>query len=226
MPEVAKYDLTIKRHSLMSAGAPDSWAVDLSLAHATLDEQIRSAFVPDDGLAVFMPFPIACRFNDSGEITFNVYASSDIGGARYRLRLWDGPAVIGTVFVTMPRSVSNLVDILDDADVFPVALTVRGGSSDDSTPSSTELTITGDLVASHSEIEIPTYAGDKHDLIARLASEPDITSLIIQSDPTRVNQLVGFDEWPDVVTSGGRDYAVWVSIHALSNVNGRIWEVS
>ena len=129
MPEVAKYDLTIKRHSLMSAGAPDSWAVDLSLAHATLDEQIRSAFVPDDGLAVFMPFPIACRFNDSGEITFNVYASSDIGGARYRLRLWDGPAVIGTVFVTMPRSDSNLAELVVSVDAGDLALVFGAGGA-------------------------------------------------------------------------------------------------
>ena len=127
MPTVAKYDLTIKRHSLMSDGAPDSWAVDLALAHATLDEQIRSAFVPEDDLTVYMPFPIACRFNDSGEIAFNVYASSDIGGARYRLRLWDGPAVIGTVFVTMPRSGSNLAELVVSVDAGDLASVFGAG---------------------------------------------------------------------------------------------------
>ena len=92
-------------------------------------------------------------------------------------------------------------------------LTVVGGLSDDNTPEGTELTI----AQIGSTIPLPTYI-DKHQLIWRLATEPDLTSVIFASDGTATNQISNYTLWPDMITlSDGREGKVLVSNQLLTD---------
>lgn len=89
--------------------------------------------------------------------------------------------------------------------------TLRGGVSADATPEASELTITGAAgVLSFASIN------NERLLIARLASEGDITSVVYSFDATRTNQIGGLTKFGSVVDVGGADYAVWVSNQALT----------
>ena len=94
-----------------------------------------------------------------------------------------------------------------------VFLTVVGGLSDDNMPEGSELTI----AQIGSTIPLPTYT-DKYQLIWRLATEPDLTSVIFASDLTAQNQIGNYTLWPDVITLiDGRDGNVLVSNQELTD---------
>ena len=90
------------------------------------------------------------------------------------------------------------------------------GLSDDAIPEPDELNIEGMNNAG----EIPAYVGSKHQLIARLASEADITSAIYSSDPTNQNQFFGFVKYANTVIPTGESepFTVWVSFYALTHL--------
>ena len=90
------------------------------------------------------------------------------------------------------------------------------GLSDDAIPEPDELNIQGMNNAG----EIPAYVGSKHQLIARLASEADITSAIYSSDPTNQNQFFGFVKYANTVIPTGESepFTVWVSFYALTHL--------
>ena len=88
------------------------------------------------------------------------------------------------------------------------------GVSDDAIPAPDELSIAGVSNAG----EIVAYAGAKHHLIARLATEADIVSVVYSDDPTSLNQISGFMKYGSTVipTGASAAYSVWVSEHALT----------
>ena len=63
---------------------------------------------------------------------------------------------------------------------------------------------------------ILAYAGDMHHLIARLASESDITSVLYSDDQSQTNQIGAFAKYAQTVDVGGDTYSVWVSNQALT----------
>ncbi len=92
--------------------------------------------------------------------------------------------------------------------------TLYFGTSDDAVPTGAELTIAGAGGAG----TIRAYAGSKHHLIARLASEPDIASVRYSDDQSNTNQIGAFTKYRDTVVPSGEiaAYSVWVSNQALT----------
>ena len=90
--------------------------------------------------------------------------------------------------------------------------TVVGGLSINAIPEATELTI----AAAEHKIAYPAYT-DRYVLIWRLASEPDLTSVILDSDPTNENQIGGWTKYNTTVRNANRDGNVWVSDHLLTH---------
>ena len=92
--------------------------------------------------------------------------------------------------------------------------TVVGGLSVDAVPEEAELT----LASAEHRIAYPGYT-DRYVLIWRLSSEPDLTSIILDSDPTNENQIGGWTKYNTTVRNAGRDGNVWVSDHLLTHVS-------
>ena len=90
--------------------------------------------------------------------------------------------------------------------------TLRFGTSTDETPTAAELTIVGAL----GQGTVPAYAGNMHLLIARLASEGGIASVLFSDDASRTNQMGAFTLFGSMVDIGGDAYNVWVSNQALT----------
>ena len=92
--------------------------------------------------------------------------------------------------------------------------TLYFGTSADSTPTGAELTIQGSM----GQGTIPAYSGSMHHLIARLATEGDISSVLYSDDASRTNQLMAFTKAAGTVVPAGEteQYAVWVSNQALT----------
>lgn len=93
----------------------------------------------------------------------------------------------------------------------PGSVSLKGGTSADTTPTAGELTIDG---ANH-VLTIPAFTS-QYLLIARLASEADITSVVLSSDPTMQNQIGAFAKFGSTVTVSGDAYNVWVSNQSLT----------
>ena len=100
----------------------------------------------------------------------------------------------------------NAVPILDD---------LYFGISDDDIPLGSELTVEG--VASAGPIA--AYLGNKHLLIARLATKADLRSVRFSSDSSGNNQIGAFTKFATPVIPDGAtaDYNVWVSNQAVTN---------
>ena len=96
------------------------------------------------------------------------------------------------------------------------------GTSDDAVPVESELTI----AAANGSAEIPAYDGSKHVLLARLASEADITSVKRSDDLSQTNQIGAFTKHGSAVSVGGTDYNVWVSNQALTQSAAVTWTAS
>ncbi len=95
-----------------------------------------------------------------------------------------------------------------------LTLNVMGGLSTDNVPNPAEITL--DQVGHN--ILFPAYA-DRYLLIWRLASEPDLISVVYASDSTRVNLLGAWSLWPNLVTlADGREGKVLLSNQLLTDV--------
>ena len=88
------------------------------------------------------------------------------------------------------------------------------GTSADATPQGSELTIG----AVNGVGTVPAYAGDRYLLIARLATEDDITSVTFSDDASNTNQVGAFTEFASTVVPTGETLAftVWVSNQFLT----------
>ena len=95
------------------------------------------------------------------------------------------------------------------------------GTSADETPLGAELT----LAAVNGVATILAYAGDMHVLIARLATEDDITVVRRSDDPSNTNQIGAFTKFASTVVPTGETEAfnVWVSNQALSQTANVEW---
>ena len=89
------------------------------------------------------------------------------------------------------------------------------GTSVDDTAESAEFTI----AAVSGVGTIPAYTGNRHHLIARLASEDDIVSVTYSNDPTMLNSVGGFTKQAGTIMPPGEteEFSVWISNHALTN---------
>ena len=96
------------------------------------------------------------------------------------------------------------------------------GTSADAVPVAGELTI----AAANGMAEIPAYAGSMHVLLARLASEADITSVKRSDDLAQLNQIGAFTKHGSVIDVSGTDYSVWVSNQALTQSAAVTWTAS
>lgn len=89
------------------------------------------------------------------------------------------------------------------------------GVSDDAVPVAAELTVASDTGVGTLE----AYDGEKHMLIARLASEADITSVKFSDDTSQTNQIGVFTKYGSTVRKNNKDYEVWVSNNLLAQPN-------
>ena len=91
-------------------------------------------------------------------------------------------------------------------------LTIFGGVSDDNIPETSELTIP----QVGNRIPIPMHV-DKHLLIWRLATESDLTSVVVASDLSSDNMIGAFSLWSNqIALADGRIGKVLVSNQALT----------
>ena len=101
--------------------------------------------------------------------------------------------------------------------ISPVADDIYFGISDDAVATGPELTI----AAVAGVGTILAYVGNKHQLIARLATEADITTVFYSDDPTNLNAIGVFTKQVAKVTpvgeTAGTLFNVWVSDQALIN---------
>ena len=90
------------------------------------------------------------------------------------------------------------------------------GTSDDDTPEPDEL----DIPAVNGVGTISAYTGHQHHLIARLASEADITRVVYSDDPTMTNVIGAYSQFASTVIPTGETlpFNVWVTNQALTNV--------
>ena len=109
------------------------------------------------------------------------------------------------------------LELLAQADISGVrypftGFTVMGGLSVDAIPEASEITIpqTG-----HSLI-IPAHF-DRHHLIWRLATEPDLQSVVLASDSTQANQIEAYSKYRSTVEVGGQAGNVWVSNQLITH---------
>lgn len=109
--------------------------------------------------------------------------------------------------------VSNAQRTFAAQDVITIAspVTLRGGLSADATAQVSELTIDG----ANNQLTFAPFT-NMHIVIARDASRPDITSVILASDPTMDNQFPGFTKQGNQLVDGGATYNVWVSNQSLT----------
>ena len=93
--------------------------------------------------------------------------------------------------------------------------TLLFGTGESNTPAASALTVRG----VNGDIAVAPYVGERFQYIARLASEPDIVSVILSDDSTALNQITAYEKFRTQVQVGDMRYNVWVSTHAISNVS-------
>ena len=96
-------------------------------------------------------------------------------------------------------------------DFQPRHYAIMAGLSDDATADAAEFT----LSAANGRIEFPAFT-DKHILLWRDASEPDLTVFELEADPTHDNQFPTFTKQAATLALNGAAGNVWVSNHALT----------
>ena len=131
--------------------------------------------------------------------------------------LLDGPSVQATdSTIIIDRSTPGVIRIRADTSggtPTPVTYpTLRFGTSSDATPTAGELSVVGAL----GQGTITAYSGNMHHLIARLATEGDISSVLYGDDASNTNQIGAFAKYGSTVGIGGDAYNVWVSNQALT----------
>ena len=102
--------------------------------------------------------------------------------------------------------------------VAPITDDLYFGVSDDAIPISTELTILGVKGIG----VIPAFSGEKHLIIARLASEGDIASVTFSIDSTNTNQVGVFDKYANTLVPPTKSeaYTIWVTEDPVTNAAG------
>ena len=127
------------------------------------------------------------------------------------IQMFTGIPIVGLGTPTGGRVVPDTIVNPGTPVVYP---NLYFGISDDGTPTSTELVISSVSGSG----TIPAYTGEKYMLVARLASEPDI-SMISFSDNIESNAFGAFSKFSTTVVPDGEvdDFTVWVSNQALSN---------
>lgn len=138
-----------------------------------------------------------------GVALFDLLPSSQVGDYVVRVGSYDRT-------ITMPARDVRLSELGTGGAGTP--LTLRFGTSVDPVPDPAELAIVG--VAGRGTIQ--PYAGERRHLVARLASEGDIGSVVYSDDVSGTNQIGAFAKHAGTVTVGGEDYAVWVSNQMLT----------
>lgn len=141
--------------------------------------------------------------------------------------LLDGPSVQATdSSIVIDRSTPGVIRLSADTSggtptptTYP---TLRFGASIDATPTVGELTVVGVM----GQGTIGAYAGERHHLIARLASEGDIRSVIYSDDPSQDNAFGAFAKWPATLDFGGDAYNVWVTNQQLLHPDDTVLTVS
>ena len=134
--------------------------------------------------------------------------------------LLDGPSVQATdSSIRIDRSTPGVIRLRADTSggtptptTFP---TLRFGTSVDTTPEADELVIVGVM----GQGVIDAYAGNMRLLIARLASEGDISTVKFSNDLSQTNQMGAFSKHADTVVPDGETEAfnVWVGNQAVIN---------
>ena len=112
-------------------------------------------------------------------------------------------------------------------------ITAKFGLSDNDVPEVLKFTedgVVGTITRMGIQVQVvrfavAAYQGSKYWLLARLASEDDITLFVLESDTTDQNQFVAFTKHSSTLNIGGDDYTIWISIHDLTNLTEDIAEV-
>ena len=168
-------------------------ATDLSaLQGAVVDTQIPAAITRDTELAA-----AALEWQDEG-MDLTAVTSINLVGAGVA-----GAVVNGVLTITIAGGGGGMVT--DD---------IYFGTSADATPLGSELTI----AAVNGVGTIAAYAGSMHHLIARLATEADIASVLYSDDQSNTNQIGAFAKFASTVVPTGETEAfnAWVSNQALA----------
>lgn len=140
----------------------------------------------------------------------------DVAGQNLVLTISTG----GTVTISLAGLISSISSGGGGTPVRPATLFF--GTSVDRVPAASELTIPG----VSGDGEIPAYAGARHVLVARLASEADIARVVRSDDVSNTNQIGGFSKAGSTVNVGGNAFAVWVSNQALTQSAAVTWSAS
>ena len=134
--------------------------------------------------------------------------------------LLDGPSVQATdSSIVIDRSTPGVIRLrADTSGVTPTPTTfptLRFGTSVDATPEADELVIAGVM----GQGVIDAYVGNMHLLIARLASEGDISTVKFSNDLSQTNQMGAFTKQAATVVPAGETEAfhVWVGNQAVTN---------
>lgn len=106
----------------------------------------------------------------------------------------------------------------------PMTHALLGGLSADATPISSEISIQP-VPGQAGRINYGTFVS-RHVLIARDASQPDITSVTVHADPTHANQLPAFTKYATAVNVSGTNYNVWVSNQTLAAATDFVLDVA
>ena len=131
----------------------------------------------------------------------------------------------GTPRISAADARSVLHDLIDSSEFVgsPTGevITVLMGLSADATPEASELTIE----ANNGVGAVDSYDGERYLLIARLATEADLSSVIFSDDDSVTNQVGAFEKFAQTVEVGGNAYNAWVSEEALEqpdDINVRV----
>ena len=138
-----------------------------------------------------------------------------------------GPAVQATdSSIVIDRSTPGTIRLsADTSGGTPVPTTyptLRFGTSADATPQAGELTTVGVM----GQGAINAYAGEMHHLIARLASEGDISRVVYSDDPSMDNAFGAFSKFGSTVSIGGEAWNVWVTNQQLMHPDDTVLTVS
>ena len=177
----------------------------LSLSAAEVNDLLTGAsisgqtltFTQNDGTQETITIP-----QGAGGMADGVVASGAINPAGTELTLTLSTG--GTVVIDIPA-------ILRGGTPPPAHPSLRGGLSADATPTAAELTIVGNMGV----LSFGTVSGERL-LVARLASEGDISSVLFSFDATSTNQIGGFTKFGSDVDVAGDAYAVWVGNQELT----------
>ena len=117
--------------------------------------------------------------------------------------------------ITVTHNTDGTLDFVVSGGGTPTPVTddVYFGTSANNFASSGELTIPG---VNGSGV-IPAYAGHRHHLIARLATEGDITSVLYSDDPTMANAIGAYIKFGNTLVPPGETepFTVWITEQAL-----------